>query len=78
MAAEVVSPDQHHPEMAKKVQLYLAKGVRLVWVVWPDQQQVEVWRPGTDVPIATLSVGMTLDGLEVLPGFTMPVADLFA
>jgi Uma2 family endonuclease len=77
IAAEVVSPDQHHPEMAKKAQLYLEKGVRLVWIVWPDQQQVDVWRPGADVPIATLGIGETLDGLDVLPGFSFPVADLF-
>lgn len=77
IAAEVVSPDQHHPEMAKNAQLYLDKGVRLVWIVWPDQQRLDVWRPGTDMPIATLSVGETLDGLDVLPGFTLPVVDLF-
>jgi Uma2 family endonuclease len=78
LAAEIISPDQYHPEMAKKAQLYLERGVRLVWIVWPDQRQVDVWRPGSDVPAATLGVGETLDGLEALPGFTFPVADLFA
>ena len=77
LAAEIVSPDQHHPEMAKKAQLYLEKGVRLVWVLWPDQQQVDVWRPGSTAPVATLGMTETLDGWDVVPGFKLPVADLF-
>ncbi len=78
LAAVVVSPDQYHPEMAKKAQLYLEKGVRLVWIVWPDQQQVDVWRPGSDTPVTTLGTGETLDGKDVLPGFALPMAELFA
>jgi hypothetical protein len=39
---------------------------------------VDVWRPGSDVPIATLGAGGTLDGQDVLPGFSLAVADLFA
>jgi Uma2 family endonuclease len=62
LAAEIVSPDQYHPEMAKKAHLYLEKGVHLVWIVWPDQQQVDVWRPGSDVAVATLGIGETLNG----------------
>jgi Uma2 family endonuclease len=78
LAVEVASPDQHHPEMADKARLYLASGVRLVWLVWPSHQQVDIWRPGTDQPTATLGPPDTLDGLDVLPGFTYPVADLFS
>lgn len=77
LAAEVVSPSQYQPEMAAKAQLYLAKGVRLVWIVWIEKQKVDVWRPGSDAPITTLSASDTLDGLDVLPGFTLRIADLF-
>lgn len=77
LVAEVASPDQYRPEMADKVKLYLASGVRLVWIVWPPSQTVDVWRPGSDVPAATLSVGDALDGLDVVPGFRYPLADLF-
>jgi Uma2 family endonuclease len=77
LAVEVASPNQHHPEMAAKARLYLARGVRLVWVVWPADRQVDVWRPGSDEPATTLSIGDALDGLDGLPGFTHPVADLF-
>jgi len=78
LAVEVASPDQHHPEMADKARLYLASGVRLVWLVWPSHQQVDIWRPGADQPTATLDPPDTLDGRDVLPGFTYPVADLFS
>lgn len=78
LVAEVASPDQYRPEMAAKAHVYLDAGVRLVWIVWPAGRTVDVWRPGDDMPIATLGVGAALDGLDVLPGFSYPLADLFA
>jgi Uma2 family endonuclease len=78
IVAEVASPSQYRPEMAAKVQRYLAAGVRLVWVLWPRYQQVDIWRPGDTRPSAVLTEADALDGLDVLPGFSFPVADLFA
>lgn len=78
LVAEVASPSQYRPEMAEKARRYLAAGVRLVWVIWPDTEQVDVWRPGSDALVATLSYGDELDGMDVLPGFAHPVADLFS
>lgn len=78
LVAEVVSPSQYRPEMAAKAMRYLETGVRLVWVIWPKPQQVDVWRQGSDAPVTTLSLGDTLDGLDVVPGFMYPLADLFA
>ena len=77
LAVEVASPEQYRPVMAAKARLYLAVGVRLVWVVWPRWRRVDDWRPGSDQPVATLGVDDHLDGLDVLPGFTYPVARLF-
>ena len=78
LAAEVVSPSQSHREMNAKAKLYLERGVRLVWVIWPDAQAVELWRPASLIaPVATLGVNDALDGLDVVSGFTMSVADLF-
>lgn len=77
LVAEVASPDQYRPEMAAKARIYLDAGVRLVWVVWPSSQTVDVWRPGTDA-LTTLASTDALDGYDVLPGFTCPVADLFS
>ncbi|MGH2517006.1 MAG: Uma2 family endonuclease, partial [Ktedonobacterales bacterium] len=77
LVAEVVSPSQYRPEMAAKAKRYLEAGVRLVWIVWPKYQQVDVWRTGADQPIATLKLGDALDGLDVLPGFSYALSDLF-
>jgi Uma2 family endonuclease len=77
LVVEVASPDQYKPEMAAKARLYLAAGVRLVWLVWPAAHTVDVWRPGNDAPITSLTTAEALDGLDVVPGFTYPLADLF-
>src|SRR5437588_6878206 len=46
LAVEVASPSQNAGDLAAKVQRYLRGGTRLVWVVWPEGQRVEVWHPG--------------------------------
>lgn len=78
LVAEVASPDQYKPEMAAKAEVYLDAGVRLVWVIWPGTKTVDVWREGSDMPIATVSVDDHLDGLDVVPGCRFPLAELFA
>jgi Uma2 family endonuclease len=78
LVCEIASPNQFRPAMAAKAQRYLAAGVRLVWVVWPARREVDAWQSGTDHPVRTLRVGEALDGLDVLPGFTYALADLFA
>jgi len=77
LIAEIASPNQYHPEMVAKVQIWLAAGVRLAWVAWPARQQVDVWRPGRTTPVATLGASDTLDGLDVVPGFTLRVPEIF-
>jgi Uma2 family endonuclease len=64
--------------MTVKARRYLDAGVRLVWLIWPKSQQVEVWRPDDQQPSAVLGAGGALDGLDVLPGFTYPLDQLFA
>jgi len=75
LVAEVASPSQYRPEMAAKAQMYLDRGVALVWIIWPARQEVDVWRPGA--PMVTLGKTDMLDGFDVAPGFTAPVSDLF-
>lgn len=78
LVVEVASPTQYRPGMAAKAQRYLAAGVRLVWIIWPRRQQVDVWLPGATQPSTTLGVDDMLDGLDVAPGFIYPIARLFA
>ena len=76
LAVEVASENQFAPGMAAKAQTYLAFGTRLVWVIWPRYQRVDVWRPGDDQP-TPLGIDDTLSGEDVVPGFTYPIARLF-
>jgi Uma2 family endonuclease len=76
LAVEVLSPGNTKREMAEKVEQYFAAGARLVWVVSPKLKTVTVYRSLTD--ITTLTEKDTLDGGEVVPGFQIPVAEIFA
>lgn len=78
LVVEVASKSQFRPEMAAKARDWLTAGVRLVWVVWPKTKQVDVWLPGNQNPVKTLKVGEHLDGLDVVPGFSYTLAELFA
>ena len=75
LAAEVVSPNDTVSEVERKVRQYLAAGVRLVWVVLPETRDARVYRPGRSV--SGVEPDGFLDGEDVLPGFRLPLADLF-
>jgi Uma2 family endonuclease len=75
LAVEVVSPSNTRAEIREKVLEYLAAGTRLVWVVELRSRSVTTYRSRTEV--RRLSGTDTLDGLDVLPGFSLRVADLF-
>jgi Uma2 family endonuclease len=71
LAAEVLSPTDPAVEVNRKVEQYLAAGVRLVWVVDPDLRLIYVHRPnGTN---SVIREPAELDGEDVLPGFCCPI-----
>ena len=78
LAVEVVSPDQTPRMMAAKARTYLRAGTRLVWVVWPQAAHIDVWHLHVLTgPARTLNISDALDGEDVIPGFSYPVAELF-
>ncbi len=63
-------------EIERKMRDYFAAGVRLGWVIDPKTRTAKVYtsaKRGKD-----LDATGTLDGGNVLPGFKLPLADLFA
>jgi Uma2 family endonuclease len=81
LVAEVASPGQAQDDLDAKARAWLGAGVRLVWNVWPKRHEVDVWRldtAGAPLLVTTFQRGDALDGMDVLPGFTYPLADLFA
>ena len=75
LVVEVISRSNTRKEMDEKLGEYFEKGVRLVWLVRPRTRVVDVY---TAVDRFTkLTASTTLDGGDVLPGFSVLVADLF-
>ena len=75
LAVEVISPNDLYTEVDEKVAEYLEHGARLVFVVNPRRRTVAEHRPGE--PVRVLTVEDTLDGHDVVPGWSLAVRDLF-
>ena len=76
LAVEVLSRSNTRKEMDSKLRDYFATGVRVVWEVEPRKRIVNVYRSPSD-PV-TLQEDDELDGGDVLPGFRVKVATIFA
>lgn len=75
LVIEVRSPNDSRNKLREKAIMWLGVGVRLVWVVNPEQRSVDVYRPAGEV--LTLTGGDELDGLDVLPGFSCSLDAVF-
>jgi Uma2 family endonuclease len=79
LAVEVMSPGNSASEMSRKVALFFQHGTRLIWVVHPNDRKVDVYHPADDgAKIQFLGMDDTLDGGDVLPGFSLAIRELFA
>jgi Uma2 family endonuclease len=76
IAIEVLSPGNSAEDIELKISQYLAAGAKLVWIVSPKARQVRICR--ADGTQATVREPQNLTGEPVLPGFALPLADLFA
>lgn len=74
LAVEVVSPNDEAEEIHQKVQEYLRYGTRLVWVFYPKSRSVAAHTPTGS---HTVDMDGTLDGGDVLPGFSVKVSAVF-
>ena len=75
LAVEVVSPSDHFGRLRGKIKEYLDRGVRMIWVIDPEDRSVTVYRTG--VLDAYLTENDILSGEDVLPGFNVKATDLF-
>ena len=74
LAIEVISPSNTAREMERKLHEYLAAGVQLVWYVYPEPQEIHVY---TAERHDVLTIEQELSGGDVLPGFVLPLRQLF-
>ena len=75
LMVEILSSDNTVAEIEQKRREYFATGTRLVWIIEPEDQTVAVYTSPDDFTLLTRSD--TLDGGVVLPGFTLPLEELF-
>lgn len=77
IAAEVLSETNTVGEIRQKLFEYFESGTRLAWIIDPVKRTVSVYTTNSTQPARALTDEDVLDGGEVLPGFSVAVADLF-
>jgi Uma2 family endonuclease len=75
LAVEVISPNDVFKDVLAKVREYFHYGVQVVWMVAPEERQVYVYDSPTHVRILTGQDELT--GGKVVPGFRLPLGQLF-
>jgi Uma2 family endonuclease len=75
LAIEIISPSERAVDMRAQLRDYLDAGVRQVWQVYPETQEVMVYLP--DGTMQTYTVGQVIPGADVLPGLELPVDAVF-
>ena len=75
IVAEILSPSETTRMIHRKLRQYFAAGVKEVWLIDPDERDVEIWT-GLSLPDHALA-GDNLLASALLPGFGLPLAELF-
>jgi Uma2 family endonuclease len=76
LAVEVLSPGNTRAEIDRKLNEFFAAGCKLAWVIDPAAKAAKVYTSAKR--FKELGAAGVLDGGKVLPGFRLPLADLFA
>jgi Uma2 family endonuclease len=76
LVVEVLSPEDRWSEVTEKIQDYFAAGVARVWVVDPKRRKLHAYRSPSEVE--QFGEGQILTDEELLPGFSVPVAEIFS
>ena len=76
LAVEILSPGNTKAEMDRKLRDYFTSGVRLVWYIDPPTRAARVYTAVDQAALVTEDG--SLSGGDVLPGFELPLKDLFA
>lgn len=74
LAVGVMSPSDSNDQLRIKIVNYQLVGT-IVWVVDPNNERVEVYEPGK--PVSIIEKTGTLQAESILPGFRLPVKDIF-
>lgn len=75
LVVEVISPANTAEEMSEKVEAFFAAGTRLIWIIYPKTRRIHVYSSVKEVTI--LDETDELDAGDVVPGFSVPVKEIF-
>ena len=75
LVVEVLSPSDRYRRPARKVAEYLRAGALLVWIIDPEERSATVHR--ADGTVETYGADGVLDGGDLLPGFTLHLAEIW-
>lgn len=75
LAVEIRSTNDRWKTLVKKAGEYLEAGVLNVLIIEPERQSVHVYSPDRETEILTIEQTLTLP--ESLPGFSLPVREIF-
>lgn len=75
LVVEVLSPGDRLGKMLRRINLFLERGVAMVWLLDPEAKNLAVWRPGQ--PHVVFEADEELTGFDVLPDFRCKVAEFF-
>lgn len=76
LAVEVLWPNDTVSAMRRKIRQYFAAGAQIVWVVYPETREVEVWREAARPEIVLQETDL-LEAPGLLPGFCLRIGTLF-
>ncbi|MCE7947508.1 MAG: Uma2 family endonuclease [Chloroflexi bacterium CFX4] len=78
LAVEVLSPSDSVRLVQRKAVRYLALGVREVWLIYPQEQSAEVYRPlQKGFHVLPIGIDQSLEGGSILPDFSLPLREVF-
>jgi len=77
LVVEVTSPSDESAEITRKIQQYQKAGVPLIWQVYPDKQEVHIYRLSTNLQFETRNNQQELEGEALLPDFKLKVSAIF-
>lgn len=75
LAIEVISPSDPAEDVLRKARHYFRAGVRAVWLIYPDLEVIHVYDSFEQIQVLTRAG--ELEGGAIVPGFRLPLADLF-
>jgi Uma2 family endonuclease len=86
LVIELTSPSDQGPRgvtaLRRKMAVYMAKGARLGWLLFPGQRAAEIWQAGGDrtAPVEPLRIepALALENDAVLPGLRLELAEIWA